>query len=213
MGRKGFPESFDAERLLQFFGDMKSGVARVTAPVYSHVQYDILAGQNVTIEQPDILIIEGLNILQAAEMPAGGGAIPFVSDFIDFSIYIDAAPEIIEHWYLDAVYAAALNGIPRSGRLLPQIRDCQRRRSAPDGVDAVAHGQLEESRRKHSADAAAGAADICKKPRTISVQSVALRKLVSLLFLALPAGSDAKRTEAPCKRAKKKAAWGSGPGS
>ncbi|NOT72663.1 MAG: type I pantothenate kinase [Hyphomicrobium sp.] len=101
MGRKGFPESFDAERLLQFLGDIKSGVARVTAPVYSHVQYDILPGQNATIEQPDILIIEGLNILQAAEMPAGGGAIPFVSDFIDFSIYIDAAPEIIERWYLE----------------------------------------------------------------------------------------------------------------
>ncbi|MEQ1673360.1 MAG: type I pantothenate kinase, partial [Hyphomicrobium sp.] len=95
------PESFDAERLLQFLGDIKSGVARVTAPVYSHVQYDILPGQNATIEQPDILIIEGLNILQAAEMPAGGGAIPFVSDFIDFSIYIDAAPEIIERWYLE----------------------------------------------------------------------------------------------------------------
>jgi type I pantothenate kinase len=100
MGRKGFPESFDAQRLLQFLGDIKSGVSRVTAPVYSHVQYDILPGQVVSIEQPDILIIEGLNILQAAEMPAGGGAIPFVSDFIDFSIYIDAAPDVIENWYL-----------------------------------------------------------------------------------------------------------------
>jgi type I pantothenate kinase len=100
MGRKGFPESFDADRLLQFLGDVKSGVARVTAPVYSHVQYDILPNQQVIVEQPDILIIEGLNILQAAEMPAGGGAIPFVSDFIDFSIYIDAAPNVIEDWYV-----------------------------------------------------------------------------------------------------------------
>ena len=73
MGRKGFPESFDADRLLQFLGDVKSGVAHVTAPVYSHVQYDILANQEVIVEQPDILIIEGLNILQAAEMPPGGG--------------------------------------------------------------------------------------------------------------------------------------------
>jgi type I pantothenate kinase len=100
MGRKGFPESFDAEALLQFLGDVKSGVARVTAPLYSHVQYDILPGQNVIVEHPDILIIEGLNILQPAEMPPGGGAIPFVSDFIDFSIYIDAAPDVIEHWYV-----------------------------------------------------------------------------------------------------------------
>jgi type I pantothenate kinase len=100
MGRKGFPESFDAEALLQFLGDVKSGVARVTAPLYSHVQYDILPGQNVIVEHPDILIIEGLNILQPAEMPPGGGTIPFVSDFIDFSIYIDAAPDVIESWYV-----------------------------------------------------------------------------------------------------------------
>jgi type I pantothenate kinase len=100
MSRKGFPESFDAERLLQFLGDVKSGVGRVTAPLYSHVQYDILPGQSVVVEHPDILIIEGLNILQPAEMPLGGAAIPFVSDFIDFSIYIDAAPDVIEHWYV-----------------------------------------------------------------------------------------------------------------
>jgi type I pantothenate kinase len=100
MGRKGFPESFDADALLRFLGDVKSGVARVTAPLYSHVQYDILPGQTVVVEHPDILIIEGLNILQPAEMPLGGGAIPFVSDFIDFSIYIDAAPDVIEHWYV-----------------------------------------------------------------------------------------------------------------
>jgi type I pantothenate kinase len=100
MSRKGFPESFDAERLQQFLGDVKSGVGRVTAPLYSHVQYDILPGQTVVVEHPDILIIEGLNILQPAEMPPGGSAIPFVSDFIDFSIYIDAAPDVIEHWYV-----------------------------------------------------------------------------------------------------------------
>lgn len=100
MGRKGFPESFDAQGLLRFLGDVKSGVARVTAPVYSHVQYDILPGQEVVVEQPDILIIEGLNILQVAEMPLGGDGIPFVSDFIDFAIYIDADPKIIEDWYV-----------------------------------------------------------------------------------------------------------------
>ena len=100
MERKGFPESFDTSRLLNFLADVKSGAAPVDAPVYSHFQYDILAGQSVTIERPDILIVEGLNVLQPASMPKGGEAIPFVSDFIDFSIYIDAAPEIIEHWYV-----------------------------------------------------------------------------------------------------------------
>jgi type I pantothenate kinase len=98
--RKGFPESFDTGRLLRFLGDVKSGVSQVRAPVYSHFHYDILPGQEVVIEQPDILIIEGLNILQPAEMPKDGGTIPFVSDFIDFSIYIDADPAVIEKWYL-----------------------------------------------------------------------------------------------------------------
>jgi type I pantothenate kinase len=100
MERKGFPESFDTARLLRFLGDIKSGVARVSAPVYSHFQYDILPSQEVFVEQPDILILEGLNILQPADMPKDGGTIPFVSDFIDFSIYIDADPAIIEKWYL-----------------------------------------------------------------------------------------------------------------
>jgi type I pantothenate kinase len=98
--RKGFPESFDTVRLLRFLGDIKSGVARVSAPVYSHFRYDVLTNREVVIEQPDILIIEGLNILQPADMPKDGSTIPFVSDFIDFAIYIDADPAVIEKWYL-----------------------------------------------------------------------------------------------------------------
>jgi type I pantothenate kinase len=100
MERKGFPESFDTTRLLRFLGDIKSGVAQVSAPVYSHFQYDVLAGAEVIVEQPDILVIEGLNILQPAEMPVDGGKVPFVSDFIDFAIYIDADAAVIEKWYL-----------------------------------------------------------------------------------------------------------------
>lgn len=100
MAKKGFPESFDTERLLRFLGDIKSGVSSVSAPVYSHFQYDILPGQETIVEHPDILIIEGLNILQPADMPKDGTTIPFVSDFIDFSIYIDADPAVIEKWYL-----------------------------------------------------------------------------------------------------------------
>lgn len=100
MAKKGFPESFDTKRLLHFLGDIKSGASSVTAPVYSHFRYDILPGQRVRIEQPDILIVEGLNILQPAEISKDFGTIPFVSDFIDFSIYIDADPDLIEKWYL-----------------------------------------------------------------------------------------------------------------
>ena len=100
MHRKGFPESFDTARLLNFLGDMKSGKASVSAPVYSHFHYDILPGQQIVIDRPDILIVEGLNVLQSARMPKGGEAIPFVSDFFDFSIYMDADPDVIEHWYV-----------------------------------------------------------------------------------------------------------------
>lgn len=100
MERKGFPESFDATRLLNFLAEVKSGVAGVEAPIYSHFHYDIIPGQTIRIETPDILIVEGLNVLQPARLPVGGEAIPFVSDFFDFSIYIDAEPEQIEEWYV-----------------------------------------------------------------------------------------------------------------
>ncbi len=100
MDRKGFPESFDTAKLMNFLADVKSGLEKVEAPVYSHFQYDILPGQKISVELPDILIIEGLNVLQPAIMPKGGEAIPFVSDFIDFSIYIDADPVVIENWYV-----------------------------------------------------------------------------------------------------------------
>ena len=99
MDRKGFPESFDTARLLNFLAGVKAGVKHVEAPVYSHFHYDILPDQKVVIESPDILIVEGLNVLQPARLPRGGEAIPFVSDFFDFSIYIDADPAIIGEWY------------------------------------------------------------------------------------------------------------------
>jgi type I pantothenate kinase len=100
MNRKGFPESFDTARLLDFLASVKSGRSPVEAPVYSHFHYDILPGQVARTENPDILIVEGLNVLQPARLPHGGQAIPFVSDFFDFSIYIDAEVKLIEEWYL-----------------------------------------------------------------------------------------------------------------
>lgn len=100
MNRKGFPESFDTARLLNFLADVKSGKAPVDAPIYSHFHYDVMPHQRVVVETPDILIVEGLNVLQPARLPRDGLAIPFVSDFFDFSIYIDADPSQIEQWYV-----------------------------------------------------------------------------------------------------------------
>jgi type I pantothenate kinase len=101
MNRKGFPESYDLTKLLNFLGDVKSGKERVEAPVYSHLIYDVLPDQMLGIERPDIVIVEGLNVLQPAKLPKDGEAIPFVSDFFDFSIYIDAAAELVESWYVE----------------------------------------------------------------------------------------------------------------
>ncbi len=101
MARKGFPESYDLTRLLNFLADVKSGKAQVEAPVYSHLIYDVLPDQTLLIERPDIVIVEGLNVLQPAKLPKDGEAIPFVSDFFDFSIYIDATEALVEEWYVE----------------------------------------------------------------------------------------------------------------
>ena len=95
MNRKGFPESYDMHRLITFMGDVKSGKANVQVPKYSHSIYDILPGQFQVIDQPDILIVEGINTLQ---LPANEKI--YASDFFDFSFYVDAEPENIEKWYL-----------------------------------------------------------------------------------------------------------------
>ncbi len=100
MHRKGFPESFDQARLLRFVADVKAGRANVEAPVYSHFSYDILPDEKIVVDRPDVLIVEGLNVLQPAKLPKHGEAVPFVSDFFDFSIYIDADPALIEQWYV-----------------------------------------------------------------------------------------------------------------
>ena len=93
--RKGFPESYDRRALLRFVQQVRAGVPEVTAPVYSHLAYDILPGQRQSVRRPDVLILEGLNVLQPA--PAGALA---VADFIDFSIYVDARTDDIEQWFL-----------------------------------------------------------------------------------------------------------------
>jgi type I pantothenate kinase len=96
MNRKGFPESYDTKRLLQFVRDVKAGTAEVSAPVYNHVVYDVMPSHEEVVHQPDILIIEGLNVLQV-----GSGNTEFVSDYFDFSIYIDALETDIESWFIE----------------------------------------------------------------------------------------------------------------
>jgi type I pantothenate kinase len=101
MERKGFPESYDVRALLRFVTDVKSGHPEVRAPVYSHLTYDIVRGAEIVVRRPDVLIVEGLNVLQPARIRGDGRQGDAISDFFDFSIYVDARTEEVRKWYVN----------------------------------------------------------------------------------------------------------------
>ncbi|GAA1356747.1 type I pantothenate kinase [Streptomyces beijiangensis] len=101
VARKGFPESYDRRALTRFVADIKAGKDEVSAPVYSHLIYDIVPGERLTVRRPDILIVEGLNVLQPALPGSDGKTRVGLADYFDFSVYVDARPEDIETWYLN----------------------------------------------------------------------------------------------------------------
>ncbi|MGB8665293.1 MAG: type I pantothenate kinase [Serratia inhibens] len=101
MKKKGFPQSYDMHSLVKFVSEVKSGAKRVTAPVYSHLIYDVVPDGNKVIEQPDILILEGLNVLQSGMDYPHDPHHVFVSDFVDFSIYVDAPAQLLQTWYIN----------------------------------------------------------------------------------------------------------------
>lgn len=100
MQRKGFPESYDQRALVEFVAAVKSGAPEARAPVYSHFHYDIVPGESIVVRQPDILILEGLNVLQTGDLHGDRPARVFVSDFFDLSVYVDAAEEHLESWFI-----------------------------------------------------------------------------------------------------------------
>jgi type I pantothenate kinase len=101
MNRKGFPESYDIRAFVRFMADLKSGLDELAVPIYSHLSYDIMPGRSKVVSRPDIVIVEGLNVLQTRDGQAGRPLRIFVSDFFDFSIYVDAREEDVEQWYVD----------------------------------------------------------------------------------------------------------------
>ncbi|USQ75737.1 type I pantothenate kinase [Ornithinimicrobium cryptoxanthini] len=101
MARKGYPESYDRRALLRFVMEVKSGKSEVVAPVYSHLTYDIVPTESIVVRRPDVLIVEGLNVLQAPRQHHDGRTGLSVSDFFDFSVYVDAKQELIKRWYVD----------------------------------------------------------------------------------------------------------------
>ncbi len=100
MAKKGFPESYDGAALLRFLSDVKAGERRVRAPVYSHLTYDMLPGESIVVDRPDILIVEGLNVLLPNRPAKDGRGLPFVSDYFDFSIYLHAEESDLERWFV-----------------------------------------------------------------------------------------------------------------
>nr|WP_231635237.1 type I pantothenate kinase [Luteipulveratus halotolerans] len=99
--RKGFPESYDRRALIRFVSEVKSGRPEVTAPVYSHLSYDIVPGEKIVVRQPDVLIVEGLNVLQPAPSSGELRSTVALSDFFDFTVYVDASERDIRRWYVD----------------------------------------------------------------------------------------------------------------
>jgi type I pantothenate kinase len=116
MEKKGFPESYDLPALLRFLSDIKAGRRPVHAPVYSHLVYDVIPNEWIEIDRPEILIVEGVNVLQAGRLPEDGKAVPFVSDFFDFSVYLDAEEDVLLSWYVNRFLAlrGAVFADPRS---------------------------------------------------------------------------------------------------
>lgn len=133
MRRKGFPESYDLRRMVQFLADVKAGKPEVAAPVYSHLAYDILPGEWQVVKQPDIVIFEGLNVLQTGSGIPGRTAPVVVSDFFDFSVYLDADEADIEAWYVERFLVLQRLVFQRPSSYFHHYRDL-----APDEARRVA---------------------------------------------------------------------------
>ena len=155
MERKGFPESYDLPALLRFLSDIKAGRRPVRAPVYSHLVYDVVPNHWVEIDRPDILIVEGLNVLQTGRLPRDGKEIPFVSDFFDFSVYLDADEDVLRAMVCRALPGAARDRVPRSEILFSPLFTALRRCRGEDRDLDLDADQSRQPAREHPADPAA----------------------------------------------------------
>jgi len=174
--RKGFPESYDVRRLVHFMAELKSGVPEVQAPVYSHLRYDLVPNEFQYVRNPDIVIVEGLNVLQTGSGRAGRPLPLFVSDFFDFSIYVDAAENDIEQWYVErfqklreTVFQNASSYFHRYAELTPaESTDMARRLWTSINLVNLRENILPTRERAHL---------ILEKGRDHAVRRVRLRKL------------------------------------
>jgi type I pantothenate kinase len=177
MEKKGFPESYDLPALLLFLSDVKAGRRPVRAPIYSHLVYDVVPGGYVEIDRPDVLIVEGLNVLQTGPTaPQDGKAIPFVSDYFDFSVYLDADEDVLERWYVDRFLALRRTAFrdPQSYfRRYADLSDAEAREMALSIWRRINLTNL----RENILPTRQRAELILRKGTTHSIEEVALRKL------------------------------------
>jgi type I pantothenate kinase len=176
MGRKGFPESYDRRALLRFLADVKSGREKVFAPVYDHRSYDIVPGDRQEVDRPDILVLEGLNVLQAGRRVDGTAPEVFLSDFFDFSVYVDAAESDIQRWYVERFLALRRTAFQDTGayfRRFADLSDDQARETALGIWSAVNGPNL----RDNIAPTRSRARLVLQKAADHSVRRVLLRKL------------------------------------
>jgi type I pantothenate kinase len=176
LGRKGFPESYDRRALLRFLAAVKSGRAEVAAPVYDHQAYDIVPGAAQVVDRPDILVLEGLNVLQAGGRPDGTAPEVFLSDFFDFSVYVDAAEADIQGWYVDRFLALRRTAFADTSAYFHRFADLtdeQARTTALDIWTAVNGPNL----RTNIAPTRSRARLVLQKSVDHSVRRVLLRKL------------------------------------
>ncbi|MFL9825803.1 type I pantothenate kinase [Rhodoplanes sp. SY1] len=176
MDKKGFPESYDLPALLRFLSHIKAGRRPVRAPVYSHLVYDVVPNEWIEIDRPDILIVEGVNVLQTGRPPKDGKAIPFVSDFFDFSVYIDADEDVLHHWYVKrflALRGTAFRDPKSYFRRYSQLTDDEAVAMATDIWTRINLVNLQENilPTRQRADL------ILKKSETHRIAEVALRRL------------------------------------
>lgn len=172
MQRKGFPESYDRRALLGFVSRVKSGEAEVRAPVYSHLTYDIVPGEEVVVRRPDILIVEGLNVLQ----PPPSGSHLAVSDLFDFSIYVDARTSAIREWYIERFWALKESAFQDPDSYFHRFADMTRQQAriySEDIWDSINGPNLVE----HVLPTRPRADLVLRKAEDHTIRSVLLRKL------------------------------------
>lgn len=176
MDRKGFPESYDLRRLLRFVADVKAGAPEVSVPVYSHLSYDVIPGEAQVVRSPDVLILEGLNVLQTSDGRGGRQPQTFVSDLFDFSIYVDAREEDVERWYVERFMTLRETVFDQEGSYFKRYAELsaeEARRTAADIWARINGPNL----RENIATTRERARLVLEKGEDHSVRSVVLRKL------------------------------------